>query len=202
MLKKVTVLGLTVGAMVLMAPFAASADTEGTDPANGTYATPPRAGVEKPVIDTCDVSTIVFGAGYFGASETVGVSVSGLNATDAAVSGNTASADGSMVVSFRPPANGSGSYGVTFTGAESSYTATVSISQTRSSNCGDPEPAPAETELPLTGGSAGSAGSADDTFELALTGGDVSPWVVGGGALALAAGGTLLIAGATRRKRA
>jgi hypothetical protein len=39
-------------------------------------------------------------------------------------------------------------------------------------------------------------------MELALTGGDVSPWILGGGAAALVAGGALVAVGMSRRKSA
>ncbi len=186
MLKKLAAISLTAGALVLMAPAVASAAPADTD----SYSETPRVSVETPIIDSCEASTVVFGPGYFQPSENVGVSVSGLDAADSSVSGNTAAADGSLVLSFRPPADGDGSYGLAFSGSRS-YTATVTVSQSRSSGC-EQGPAVAGTELPLTG-----AG-----MELALTGGSVSPWLIGGGAVALVAGGALVATGITRRKRA
>ncbi|MFD6817572.1 MULTISPECIES: hypothetical protein [unclassified Microbacterium] len=150
--------------------------------------------VGDPIIDVCEVSTIVFGPGYFLPSENVAVSVSGKNAGKAATSGNTAGADGSMTLTFRPPADGEGSYAVAFGGSRP-YTATITVSHGHdaASSCDhDPAVAPAGTELPLTGGG----------MELALTGGSVSPWVLGGGAAALVAGGALVATGIVRRKRA
>jgi len=193
MLKKLAVISLTAGALVLMAPsVATAAPIESITTESGSYAEPPRVKVDDPIIDICEVSTIVFGAGFFLPSEQVAVSVSGLNADDSSVSGNTAAADGSLVLTFRPPSDGEGSYAVAFTGSRS-YTATITVSHGHDAavNC-DHDPAVAGTELPLTG----------DGMELALTGGTVSPWILGGGALALAAGGAFVVAGAARRKRA
>ncbi|WP_259614025.1 hypothetical protein [Microbacterium paraoxydans] len=187
MLKKLAAISLTAGALILAAPTVASAAP------GDSYPSPPGAKVGDAIIDTCEVSTVAFGAGYFEPSETVGVSVSGQNAGDAAISGNTAASDGSLTVSFRPPSDGAGSYALAFDGSRS-YTATVTVSQGNgaASSCDhDPAVAPAGTELPLTGGT-----------ELALTGGSVSPWVLGGGAVALVAGGSLVAVGAARRKRA
>jgi hypothetical protein len=194
MLKKLAAISLTVGALVLSAPVAASASSADIVPiTDGSYAEPPKVTVDNPIVDICEVSTIVFGAGYFAPGENVGVSVSGLNAADAAISGNVATADGSLTVSFRPPSNGDGSYSIAFTGSRS-YTAVVTVSHGHDAavSCDhDPGVAAAGTELPLT-----------DGLELALTGGEISPWILGGGAVALAAGGVLVVAGAVRRKRA
>ena len=188
MLKKLAVIGFAVGALVLGAPVAASASTS-------DYSTPPDVKIDDPGIDICESSTIAFGEGYFVAHEHVGVSVSGLHGADAGISGNTAAADGSLVVTFRPPSDGEGAYDVSFVGAERSYTATIIVAggHDAASSC-DHDPgvaAPVGMELPLTGGGNG--------LELALTGGGISPLVVGGGALALAAGGVLVVAGARRR---
>ncbi|AKV85161.1 hypothetical protein SOM10_00260 [Microbacterium sp. CFBP9023] len=193
MLKKLAAISLTAGVLVLMAPAVASASPV-VPTESDSYAGTPRVSVDDPIIDICEVSTVVFGAGYFLPSENVGVSVSGLNAGDSAVSGNTAAADGSLVVTFRPPADGEGSYALAFDGSRS-YTATITVSHGHDSavSCDhDPGVAAAGTELPLTGGG----------LELALTGGSVSPWVLGGGAAALVAGGVLVATGVTRRKRA
>jgi hypothetical protein len=188
MLKKLAAISLTAGALVLMAPAVASAAPNGSD----SYSEPPRVSVDQPIIDTCEASTVAFGAGYFLPSENVGVSVSGLHAGDSAVSGNTAAADGSLVVSYRPPSDGEGTYALAFDGSRS-YTATITVSQGQnaSEDC-EQGTAVASTELPLTGGG----------LELALTGGSVSPWILGGGAAALVAGGALVATGVVRRKRA
>jgi hypothetical protein len=194
MLKKMAAISLTVGALVLIAPTAATAAPSVPAATSGSYAETPDVRVNDPIIDICEVSTIVFGPGYFLPSENVGVSVSGLNAADSAVSGNTAGADGSLTLTFRPPTDGEGSYGISFNGSRS-YTATITVSHGHdaATSCDhDPAVAAAGTELPLTGG----------TIELALTGGSVSPWILGGGAAALVAGGALVAAGAARRKRA
>lgn len=226
MLKKMAVIGLTAGALFLAAPTAASAaffETPEPIPTPHTYAETPRVSVGHPIIDTCEASTITFGAGYFLPGERVGVSVSGLNAAAARISGNVAADDGSLVVSFRPPSDGEGTYSLTFsggayTGGSSAdgaraasvvargYTATITVAGAGESCEQDPAPAPADTELPLTGSneaaeSTGSAGSAGSGMELALTGGSLSPWIIGGGALALTAGGVLIAAGAARRRR-
>lgn len=187
MLKKLAAISLTAGALILVAPTVASAAS--TD----SYTEPPRVSVGDPIIDSCQASTIAFGAGYFEPSEQVNVSVSGLHAADAAVSGNTAAADGSLTVSFRPPSDGDGAYAVAFGGSRP-YTATITVSegQGTAGSCGQGPAAAAGTELPLTG----------DGFELALTGGGASPWILGGGAVALVAGGSLVALGAARRKRA
>lgn len=193
MLKKLAAISLTVGALVLIAPAAANAATA-VPAASDSYADTPGVTVDDPIIDICEASTIVFGAGWFQPSENVGVSVSGLNAAESAVSGNTAAADGSLVLTFRPPSNGEGSYAIAFSGSRS-YTATVTVSHGHDavSTCDhDPAVASAGTELPLTGSG----------MELALTGGDVSPWILGGGAAALVAGGALVAVGIARRKSA
>lgn len=194
MLKKLAAISLTVGALVLIAPSAATAAPSSVPTASSdSYTDTPGARVNDPIIDSCEVSTVAFAAGYFLPSENVGVSVSGLNAADAAVSGNTAGTDGSLALTFRPPSDGEGSYALAFSGSRS-YTATVTVSDARGTSCEkDPSTAAAAgSELPLTG-----AG-----LELALTGGSVSPWILGGGAVALVAGGALVAAGAARRKRA
>ncbi|WP_435743790.1 hypothetical protein [Microbacterium sp. PMB16] len=193
MLKKLAAISLTAGALVFIAPSVATAAQTVPAAESDSYAETPGVKVGDPIIDTCEVSTVVFGAGYFLPSETVNVSVSGLNAGGASVSGNTASADGGLTVTFRPPADGEGSYSLAFGGSRP-YTATITVThgQNAASSCDhDPGVAPAGTEMPLTG-----------DVELALTGGSVSPWVLGGGAVALVAGGALVAAGAARRKRA
>ncbi|WP_047523033.1 hypothetical protein [Microbacterium sp. ZOR0019] len=202
MLKKLAAISLTAGALVLAAPaVATAAPTLAPTASSNDYPTPPGVKVSDPIIDTCEVSTIVFGAGYFLPSENVSVSISGLEAARAAGSGSTAGADGGLTYTFRPPADGEGSYAVSFNGSRS-YTATITVSHGHdaATSCDhDPGVAPAGTELPLTGGdNAASAGG----FELALTGGSVSPWFLGGGAAALVAGGALVAVGASRRKRA
>ncbi|MBS0025586.1 hypothetical protein [Microbacterium paraoxydans] len=194
MLKKLAAISLTAGALVLVAPTIATAAPTIPDASYDSYPSPPGAKVGDPIIDVCEVSTIVFGPGYFLPSENVGVSVSGKNAGKAAVSGNTAAADGSMTLTFRPPTDGDGSYAVAFAGSRP-YTATITVSHGHdaASSCDhDPAVAPAGTELPLTSGG----------MELALTGGSVSPWILGGGAAALVAGGALVTTGIVRRKRA
>lgn len=194
MLKKLAVIGLITGALVLSAPAVASAAPVDTAPlASAQYTEPPKVTVDEPVIDICETSTIVFGSGYFTSGENVGVGISGANAANASYSGNVANADGGMVLSFRPPADGNGAYEISFNGSRS-YTATVTVSHGHDAavSCDhDPAIAPANTELPLTG-----------DIELALTGGGISPWVVGGGIVALAAGGVLVASAITRRKRA
>lgn len=190
MLKKLAAISLAAGALVLAAPSVASASTP-TE--SDSYAEPPRVSVGDPIIDICEVSTVVFGPGYFQPSEQVGVSVSGHNAADSSVSGNTAAADGSLVLTFRPPSDGEGAYAIAFSGSRT-YTARITVSHGHDAavSCDhDPGVAAAGTELPLTG----------DGMELALTGGGVSPWILGGGAVALTAGGALVVAG-VRRKRA
>lgn len=179
MLKKLIVTGLTAGALVLCAPAVASADT-------GSYAEPPGVTVDTPVIDVCESSAIVFGVGYFQPGESVGIGVSGANAAAASYAGNVANDDGSLVLSFRPPADGDGSYDVSFDGSRS-YNATITVSHGHDAavSC-DHDP--------------GVVQAADVT--LARTGGGASPWIIGGGIAALAAGGTLVAAGIARRKRA
>jgi len=194
MLKKLAVISLAAGALVLVAPTVATAAPTVPAASSDSYPTPPGAKVGDPIIDICEVSTIVFGPGYFLESENVNVSVSGYNAGKAAVSGNIAGADGSLTLTFRPPSDGEGSYAVAFNGSRS-YTATITVSHGHdaATSCDhDPGVATAGSELPLTGGG----------IELALTGGSVSPWVLGGGAAALVAGGALVAVGASRRKRA
>lgn len=194
MLKKLAVISLAAGALVLVAPTVATAAPTVPAASSDSYPTPPGAKVGDPIIDICEVSTIVFGPGYFLASENVNVSVSGYNAGKAAVSGNIAGTDGSLTLTFRPPSDGEGSYAVAFNGSRS-YTATITVSQGHdaATSCDhDPGVATAGSELPLTGGG----------IELALTGGSVSPWVLGGGAAALVAGGALVAVGTSRRKRA
>lgn len=193
MLKKMAAISLCAFALIVATPSVAGA-TSDVALESDSYAETPKVSVDDPIIDICAVSTVVFGPGYFLPGENVGVSVSGLNAADSAVSGNTAAADGSLVLTFRPPSDGEGSYAIAFSGSRS-YTATITVSHGHdaASSCDhDPGVAAAGTELPLTGGG----------FELALTGGSVSPWVLGGGAAALVAGGALVATGIARRKRA
>lgn len=195
MLKKLAAISLTAGALVLIAPAAATAAPAAPLESGDSYVEPPKPRVNDPIIDVCNISTVAFGEGYFLPSEVVNVSVSGVNAAASSISGNTAAADGSLTLSFRPPADGEGSYSLAFNGSRS-YTATIVVSHGRdaASSCDhDPGVAPAGTELPLTG---------SQEFELALTGGRVSPWILGGGAAALVAGGALVATGAVRRKRA
>lgn len=196
MLKKLAAISLAAGVLVLAAPaVATAAPTDLAVTGNGSYAENPRVSVDDPVIDICEVSTIVFGSGYFLPGERVAVSVSGTNAADASISGNTAGADGALVLTFRPPSDGEGSYSVSFSGAERSYTAVITVTHGHDSavNCDhDPGVAAAGTELPLSG----------PGMELALTGGGASPWILGGDAAALAAGGVLVAVGAARRRRA
>ncbi|MFT4157018.1 MAG: hypothetical protein QM630_03705 [Microbacterium sp.] len=188
MLKKLAAISLTAGALVLTAPVAADAATDSSD----SYAGTPSVSVSDPIVDTCAVSTIAFGSGWFQPSENVDVSVSGYAAADAVVSGNIAAADGSLVLTFRPPSDGEGSYAVAFSGSRS-YTATLTVSNGQDSvaNC-DHDPAV----------SASGASVAGSSTELALTGGSVSPWILGAGATALIAGGTLVAVGIHRRKNA
>ena len=197
MLKKLAAISLTAGALVLAAPAIATAAPSVPTASSDSYPAPPGVKVGDPIIDICEVSTIVFGPAYFLPGENVNVSVSGLNAAKAAVSGNVAASDGSLTLTFRPPSDGEGSYAVAFNGSRS-YTATITVSHGHdaAASCDhDPGVATAGSELPLTGGSNGG-------FELALTGGSVSPWILGGGAAALVAGGALVAVGASRRKRA
>jgi len=194
MLKKLAAISLAAGALVLVAPTVATAAPTVPAASSDSYPTPPGAKVGDPIIDICETSTIVFGPGYFLPSENVNVSVSGFNAGNSAVSGNTAAGDGSLTLTFRPPSDGEGTYAIAFSGSRS-YTARIAVSHGHdaASTCDhDPGVAPAGAELPLTGGG----------IELALTGGSVSPWVLGGGAAALVAGGALVAVGASRRKRA
>lgn len=127
MLKKLAAISLTAGALVLVAPTIATAAPTIPDASSDSYPSPPGVKVGDPIIDVCEVSTIVFGPGYFLPSENVAVSVSGKNAGKAATSGNTAGADGSMTLTFRPPADGEGSYAVAFGGSRP-YTATITVS--------------------------------------------------------------------------
>ncbi len=198
MLKKMAAIGLTAGALVLAAPaVATAAPSDLATATTSSYAEDPQVSVD-PTIDICEVSTVVFGAGYFLPGETLKIGVSGTNAGAASYSGNTAAGDGSLVLTFRPPSDGSGTYAISFTGAERSYTARITVTGGHDSavSCDhDPNAAVASsTELPLTGTGSG--------LELALTGGSVSPWIIGGGAVALAAGGALVASAAVRRKRA
>ncbi|MGM7678238.1 hypothetical protein [Microbacterium sp. A94] len=204
MLKKLAVISLTAGALVLCAPAVASAaPTEVAPFASGSYVDPPGVAVDSPVIDVCEVSTVVFGSGYFADGEQVAIGVSGFNAAAASYSGNVANADGGMVLSFRPPADGHGSYALAFDGTRS-YTALITVSQGHDAavSCDhDPQVAASGTELPLTGGGM-ELPLTGDGMELALTGGGASPWILAGGAAALAAGTALTVAGIARRKRA
>ena len=186
MLKKLAVISLTAGALVLAAPaVAVAAPSDGLSLEAGSYAKPPNVTVDEPVIDVCEISTIVFGTGYFAPGENVAVEVSGFNAAQGSYSGNVANADGGLVLSFRPPADGNGTYSLAFTGSRS-YTATITVSHGHDAavSC-DHDP-----------------GVASAAAGLAVTGGEVSPWVIGGGAVALLGGGVLVAAGLTRRKNA
>lgn len=154
MLKKLAAISLTAGALVLAAPaVATAAPTLAPTASSNDYPTPPGVKVSDPIIDTCEVSTIVFGAGYFLPSENVSVSISGLEAARAAGSGSTAGADGGLTYTFRPPADGEGSYAVSFNGSRS-YTATITVSHGHdaATSCDhDPGVAPAGTEAAAHG---------------------------------------------------
>ncbi|PKI92064.1 hypothetical protein CW368_04250 [Actinomycetales bacterium SN12] len=189
MLKKMAAISLTAAVLVLTAPAVATA-APSAPPESDSYAGAPRAGISDPVIGICEASTVVFGTAYFQPSETVAVSVSGLNAESAGISGNTAAGDGSMVVSFTPPSNGEGSYALAFSGSRS-YTATIVVSHGRD----------AATSCDHDPGVAAAVAQSASGPALAATGGDVSPWLLGGGALALLAGGTLVGVSASRRSR-
>lgn len=201
MLKKLAAIGLTAGALVLCAPaIATAAPLDGAALTNDSYVDPPHVSVDDAVIGTCESSAIVFGTGYFSPGENVSVGVSGTNAAHASYSGNVANDEGGLVLSFRPPTDGRGTYEVAVNGSRS-YSTVITVSQGRdaAANCAHGTSVVAGTELPLSEGGSPTSGEA---MELALTGGGISPWVVGGGAAALLAGGALVAAGATRRKRA
>ncbi|MCK3770189.1 hypothetical protein MZK47_10965 [Microbacterium aerolatum] len=138
--------------------------------------------IDHPVVDTCELSSIVFSAGFFDPGEDVDVGISGANAADASYSGDVADAEGALALTFRPPADGNGRYTVSFDGSRS-YTALITVSHGHDAavSC-DHDPAVASGSV--TG--------------LARTGGDVSPWMIGGGAIALLAGGVLVTAAARR----
>lgn len=186
MLKQVAVTGVAVGLLLLAAPAASYA----ADP----YVTDPRTTVDDPVIEPCEVSTFRFGAGFFLAGEDVAVSVSGLNGESAPISGTVAADDGSLVVSIGVPPGVDGEYAVTFTGAQRSHLGSFTVVNGGNApgSCSDAVAAPAGTELPLSSGTG---------IELALTGGSVSPWLIGAGALAVVAGGALVATGVVRRSR-
>ncbi len=65
MLKKLAVISLAAGALVLVAPTVATAAPTVPAASSDSYPTPPGAKVGDPIIDICEVSTIVFGSGYF-----------------------------------------------------------------------------------------------------------------------------------------
>lgn len=146
--------------------------------------------MNHPSISVCEVSSVIFGPGFFQAGEHVPVSISGASAAGATITDNTAHADGSMVASFRPPADGQGAYELSFGGTRP-YVATIVVSHGHDAvaNC-DHDPAVAAAAVHSNAGPT-----------LAITGGKVSGWAIGGGALALAAGGTLLVISARRRSR-
>ena len=186
MLKKLAAISLTAGALVLAVPATASAAP------GDSYAEPPSVLVDTPVVDVCGESTVVFEPGYFQPGETVSVGVSGAKAADASYSGNVASAEGAMELSFSPPADGEGNYSIAFSGTRS-YTAVITVARAHDAAAGcdqDPAAAPAGSEVPQTG-----------ELALAVTGGGVSPSVIGGSLVALAAGGLLVAAGVARRRR-
>lgn len=135
-----------------------------------SYAKPPEVTIDQPVIETCGTSTIAFRTGYFLPDEDVSVEVAGTNAADATYSGEVADGAGALALSFRPPADGEGRYSVALSGSRS-YTALITVKKAdESTTCG-----------------------------LARTGGGVEPWMIGTGALALAAGG-ILVATSVRRR--
>ncbi|MDT0156738.1 hypothetical protein Q9R19_03765 [Microbacterium sp. ARD32] len=174
-------LGIAVAALVLAGPSAASA---------ATYADGPNAAVADPSIGVCEVSSVIFGAGFFQAGEHVPVSIAGTAAADATITDNTARSDGSMVASFRPPAHGQGAYELSFGGSRP-YVATITVSDGHDAvaNC-DHDPNVTAARV--------ASGDADT---LAITGADVSPWMVGGGAAALALGSVLVGISMVRRAR-
>lgn len=191
--KKVAAIGLVLAALTLSFPSVASAETD-------SYAGNPSVRVQDAAIKSCQRSQVMFDAGYFSPGSPVSVGVAGPAADRVSTSGDTAAADGSLIFSFQPVMGQAGVYTVTFTGtapaAQLARAATVPrtysavISVTSDGSCRTP----AATASTRTAG-------ADARPALAATGGSVSPWMLGGGALALLAGGTLVGVNASRRRR-
>lgn len=191
--KKVAAIGLVVAALTLSFPSVASAETD-------SYAGNPSVRVQDAAIKSCQRSQVLFDAGYFAPGSPVAVDVAGPAADRVSTSGDTASADGSLIVSFQPVRGQAGVYTVTFSGTAPaapptreatvprSYSAVISV--TSDGSCR----APAAVTSTRTAG-------ADSESALAATGGSASPWLLGGGALALLAGGTLVGVNASRRRR-
>lgn len=175
-------IGLTVAALLLAAPSAASADS---------YVVGPRVSITHPTIGVCEVSSVIFGPGFFQSREHVPVSISGASAKDATITDNTARTDGSMVAEFRPPAHGTGTYELSFGGSRP-YVATIIVSNGHDAvaNCDHDPNVTAARITPTDGGAT-----------LAITGGSVSPLMIGGGAAALALGGVLVGVSMIRRAR-
>lgn len=189
--KKVAAIGVVVAALTLSFPSVASAAE------SDSYAGNPSVRVQDAAIKSCQRSQVMFDAGYFSPGSPVSVGVAGPAADRVSTSGDTAAADGSLVFSFQPVAGQAGVYTVTFTGTAPSaqparavtvprtYSAIISV--TSDGSCRAP------ASVAAVGAPADSA--------LAATGGAPSPWLLGGGALALVAGGTLVGVGASRRSR-
>lgn len=185
---KVAAIGLVLAALTLSVPSVASAETE-------SYAGNPSVRVQNASIKSCERSQVLFDAGYFAPGSPVAVDVAGPAAERVSTSGDTAAADGSLVVSFQPVAGQGGVYAVTFTGtapalrdvgAPRTYSTVISV--TSEGSC----PGPA---------AAGVSRSTPASAALAPTGGSASPWLLGGSALALVAGTTLVGVSASRRSR-
>lgn len=171
---------LIAGALAIGAPLAASAEVD--DDSVG-YVAPASVTVNPVALEPCTAATITFGAGYWAPDEGVAVAVEGYDAANAVVpEAQTASADGSLVTSFRPPADARAQYRVSFEGTTRSYTAVVSM-------VGD------------AGAVASCDASAVDSAALAATGSEPAPWLaLAGGGLLVAGGAALAVRAVTRRR--
>ncbi len=179
--KKLVVLGVALGILAMGAPAAAFAETDDT---YVPYVLPAAVTIENPVITPCETATIVFGAGYWVAGETIEVSATGARVGGASFTPSVAAArDGSLTATFLPPADGEGVYDITFSSATQSYTAPITVNNGRDAvaSC-DHDP------------------TVDQS--LALTGGGTSPWIYGVGGGLLVAGSVLITVTVLRRRRA
>jgi LPXTG-motif cell wall-anchored protein len=182
MWKKTAAACVIAGTVVLGAPMAASAET--ADDTVG-YVEPTGVTVNPVGIEPCLTSTVTFGARYWAPSEAVAIEVEGYHAADASIPASaTASADGSLVTTFVPPADGREDYGITFTAASRSYTAVIAVTDgvDASASC-DHDPGA-------------------DPAALASTGSDTAPWIAVAGAGMLVAGVAVIATRTAARRRA
>ncbi|WOQ68832.1 hypothetical protein RYJ27_08925 [Microbacterium limosum] len=187
MLKKSVLAVLAASALFLGGASAANAQ-----PDLGDYPDDVSVTVFPTVIRPLETSTITFSEDYFEPGEIVAIDVAGESGAEAGLAAiapaarstlttsKAASSDGSLVAVFTAPADGDGTYDVSFSGSRD-YTAVITV-------------VPFGVALP-------SDVSVGDS-SLANTGGGVSPVAIWAGLGALGLGVVALVASILRRRRA